>query len=54
MNTVLIVSKVRSDCTTLLADGVSNGDDLERLTHLTFLEMADEYTQPQTANQRLR
>ena len=44
MNTVPIVSKVWSFCTTLRDDGVGYGDYLEQLTYLIFLKMADEYT----------
>ena len=40
MNTAPIVSKVWSFCTTLRDDGVSYGD-LEQLTYLIFLKMAD-------------
>lgn len=46
MNTVPIVSKVWSFCTTLRDDGVSYGDYLEQLTYLIFLKMADEYARP--------
>ena len=43
MNTVPIVSKVWSFCTTLRDDGVGYGDYLEQLTYLIFLKMTDEY-----------
>ena len=46
MNTVPIVSRVWSFCTTLRDDGVSYGDYLEQLTYLIFLKMADEYGKP--------
>jgi type I restriction enzyme M protein len=46
MNTVSIISKVWSFCTTLRDDGVGYGDYLEQLTYLIFLKMADEYTKP--------
>ena len=46
MNTVPIVSRVWSFCTTLRDDGVSYGDYLEQLTYLIFLKMADEYARP--------
>lgn len=46
MNTVPIVSKVWSFCTTLRDDGVGYGDYLEQLTYLIFLKMADEYSKP--------
>ena len=46
MNTVPIVSKVWSFCTTLRDDGVGYGDYLEQLTYLIFLKMADEYAKP--------
>ena len=46
MNTVPIVSRVWSFCTTLRDDGVSYGDYLEQLTYLIFLKMADEYGRP--------
>jgi type I restriction enzyme M protein len=46
MNTVSIVSRVWSFCTTLRDDGVSYGDYLEQLTYLIFLKMADEYSKP--------
>src|SRR5947207_6809713 len=46
MNTVSIVSKVWSFCTTLRDDGVGYGDYLEQLTYLIFLKMADEDSKP--------
>ena len=42
MTTQPIVSTVWSFCTTLRDDGVSYGDDLEQLTYLIFLKMAEE------------
>ena len=46
MNTIPIVSRVWSFCTTLRDDGVGYGDYLEQLTYLIFLKMADEYGKP--------
>jgi len=41
-----IVNKRWSDCNVLRDDGLSYGDDLEQLTYLLFLKMADEQTRP--------
>lgn len=41
-----IISKVWAMCQVLRDDGVSYTDFVEQLTYLTFLKMAEEYTQP--------
>jgi len=45
-NTSSIVSKVWSFCNVLRDGGVSYGDNLEQLTYLIFLKMAEEYRKP--------
>jgi type I restriction enzyme M protein len=40
------VQKLRNDCNILRDDGLSYGDDVEQLTFLLFLKMADEQTRP--------
>ena len=54
MNTVPIVSKVWSFCTTLRDDGVGYGDYLEQFTYLIFLKMAGLNTDEPVCQLRLR
>ncbi len=46
MNAATLVRKLWNDDTVLRDEGMSDGDCIERLTDLLFLEMADEQVQP--------
>lgn len=46
VNSSSIVSKVWAFCQTHRDNGVGYGDELEQITYLLFLKMADEYSKP--------